>query len=74
VNESILGGKGLELIRSSLEWVAGFFGKLVSDVLSKSDISVNSSSDCCTSLSSVADVREGSLDSFETFFKLVYVS
>lgn len=73
-NKGIVSGKGFELVGSGFKLVASFFGNLLSNGFSKSKVGVESSSYCSATLGELTNLRQFSLDSFDSISNLLGIS
>lgn len=73
-DESVMGSKCFEFVRGRFELVSSFFSDLFSDGFCESEVGVESSSDSCTSLSELADLRKLGLNSLDSVSNLLCVA
>jgi hypothetical protein len=73
-NKGILGGKRFKFVRSSLEFVASFIGKVLSDLFSETNIGVKASSNSGTALSNLKDILESHFNTSKTMLKLCNIT
>lgn len=73
-DESVVGSKCFKFVRGGFELESSFFGDLFSDGFCESEVSVESSSDSCTSLGELADLRKLALNSLDSVSNLLCVA
>lgn len=70
IYKSIFASKCFKLVRSSLELISGFLGKILCNFLCESNVSVKACTYCSATLSDFKYTRKCSFNSFKTMFEL----
>ena len=74
MDKSILGGESLKLVGSSSELVSSLLLEVLGNLLSESNVSVETSANSGTTLGNFVNILEGLNDALVAVFELVNVS